>query len=288
MGYQSPLPPPIPIIQATLASLKPTEIHAFIQATDFETIKINGEEGELPLILTTLDLSQWTRVFEVANGKTPEQGLIRLKELHSCLDALISQDAEEYANSQKDAIAVEVAIRAANNKEDLELSNSQKTNGEGSNISHPFLEGMLMEPSERTTIEDLQELIIHTLKQKEEAELIASGKCLAIPFTPPRIVEDMLISCDHRVWQVGNINLLAPIPLFVWRVWSGLQSSEMKECKETVVNNKAISTVASTISNAFSLSSFDHTKCSTDSIKLQCKIDPRTDKHRRDRHMQEL
>jgi len=160
LGYNLPLPPPIPIIQATLASLKPVEIHAFIQETDAATIKNNGEDGELPLILSTLDLSQWTRVFEVANSKTPEQGLIRLKELHSALEDIISQDAEEYALSQKNAISVEVAIRAANNKEDLELANSQKNNGEMSIISHPFLEGMEMEPSERTAIEELQELII--------------------------------------------------------------------------------------------------------------------------------
>lgn len=108
----------------TSRCLKPAEIHAYIQETDSETIKTNGDEGELPPILSTLDLSQWIRVFEVANGKTPEQGLIRLKELHSVLGDLIPQDVLEYANSQRDAISVEVAIMAANNKEDFELSNS--------------------------------------------------------------------------------------------------------------------------------------------------------------------
>lgn len=145
-----------------------------------------------------------------------------------------------------------------------------------------------MEPGERTIIEELRELIIRTQKQKEEVELIASGKRLAIPFTPPWTLEDMLINCDHRVWQVGNINLLAPIPPFVWRIWGGLQANDMKECKDSAINNRAMSTAASAISNAYSLNSFDHTKCNTDSIKLQCKIDLPTDKHRQDKHMQEL
>ena len=288
MGYDLPLPPPIPIIQATLACIKPPQIHAYIQENDSETIKNNGDEGESPLILSMLDLSQWTRIFEVANGKTPEMGLARLKELYLVLDEMITQDALDYADSQKDAILVEVAIWAANNKEDCELADSQKSNNESQCISHPFLEGMDIDPNERTAVEELQEMIICTQKQKEEAELVASGKKLAIPFTPPRTVEDMLISCDHRVWQVGNINLLAPIPPFVWRIWSGLQLNDMKECKETIANNRAFCTSASTISNAYTLSTFDHSKCCTDSIKLHYKINPPTDKYRRDKHMQEL
>lgn len=62
----------------------------------------------------------------------------------------------------------------------------------------------------------------------------------------------------------------------------------MKECLDLACNNRAACTSATPISNAYSLSLFDHAKCSTDIVKLQCKIDPSTDKHRRDKHMQEL
>ena len=159
MEYDLPLPPPIPIIQATLACIKPPQIHAYIQKNDSKTIKNNGDEGESPLILSMLDLSQWTRIFEVANGKTPEMGLARLKELHLVLDEMITQDALDYADLQKDAILVEVAIWATNNKEDYELADSQKSNDESQCISHPFLEGMDIDPNERTAIEELQEMI---------------------------------------------------------------------------------------------------------------------------------
>ena len=67
IGYKEPLPPPILGVQATLAAINPMEVHQFIQNSDLAAINSAGDEGEPPLLLTVLDLSQWTRVFELAN-----------------------------------------------------------------------------------------------------------------------------------------------------------------------------------------------------------------------------
>lgn len=85
MGYDNPLPPHIPILLATLASLKRVEIHSFV------LLKKNGDDGENPLLLNTLDLGKWTQIFEVAYSKTPKLGLVRLEEMHEILVDLIVQ-----------------------------------------------------------------------------------------------------------------------------------------------------------------------------------------------------
>jgi hypothetical protein len=60
LGYKEPLPPPIPGVQATLAAINPAEIHSFIQESDLSSINSTNDEGEPTLLLTVLDLSQWT------------------------------------------------------------------------------------------------------------------------------------------------------------------------------------------------------------------------------------
>jgi len=67
IGYKEPLLPLILRVQATLAAINPEEIHKYIQDTDLTAINTAQEDGELALLLIVLDLSQWTRIFEVAN-----------------------------------------------------------------------------------------------------------------------------------------------------------------------------------------------------------------------------
>ena len=70
MGYKPPLPPLIPAIQATLSAIQNTEIHDFVQQNDLAALEAVGEESEsASLLLTILDLSLWTRVFEFANSQ---------------------------------------------------------------------------------------------------------------------------------------------------------------------------------------------------------------------------
>ena len=69
LGYKPPLPPPISAIQATLSAIQNFEIHDFVQQSDLAAIEAADEESESAvLLLTILDLSLWTRVFEFANS----------------------------------------------------------------------------------------------------------------------------------------------------------------------------------------------------------------------------
>ena len=99
MGYKSPLLPPIPAIQATLSAIQNNKIHDFIQQYDTAALEAAGDESESAvLLLTILDLSLWTWVFEFANSRVladRQKALDRLREFHDILPKLVSRDFEE-------------------------------------------------------------------------------------------------------------------------------------------------------------------------------------------------
>ena len=69
LGYKPSLPPPIPAIQAILSTIQNSEIHGFVQQSDLAALEAANEESESAvLLLTILDLSLWTWVFEFANS----------------------------------------------------------------------------------------------------------------------------------------------------------------------------------------------------------------------------
>ena len=89
MGYKTPLSPPIPAIQVTLSTIQNPEIHEFVQQTDSATLEAVGDESETaPLLLTILDLSLWTHVFEFANSKVLANRQKALDRLHGFYDVL--------------------------------------------------------------------------------------------------------------------------------------------------------------------------------------------------------
>jgi len=116
LGYEESLPAPIPAVQVTLAAMKAPEIHSFIQTKDKESISLAQDDGEPLLLLTILDLAQWTRVFEFANSeKTLATALKRLEEYHSALSALTERDQAEYDEARINTQLVEAALEKANN-----------------------------------------------------------------------------------------------------------------------------------------------------------------------------
>ena len=288
LGYNEPLPAPIPGIQATLAMMTPAEIHNYIQETDTAAMQAAGEDGEPSLLLTVLDLSQWSRIFEFANSDLPA-AMARLKELHTALLDILAQDEADLEASKKNSAVVEVAIRHANKQTaDDSVTLSQTAIPESGTFSHPFLNNLSIEDAHRAALEDFQESILTSQIEKEQEFLVASGCFLAIPFVPHRTIEDQVSMKSHRVWATGNVNSLAPILISTWRIWAGMSQAEIEECQNCALNNKQLIANRQNLANCFSLYSYDHAKCPVTTVKLHIKTDIPTANDRREKHPQEM
>ena len=101
----------------------------------------------------------------------------------------------------------------------------------------------------------------------------SAGKGPSIPFMPPRPVEERLNACSHRTWYLCNINLLAPIPVSVWKIWSNLSDSNVKHWESKALSTASQSAESHAIANAFPLAMYEHHKCTTTSILLHAKQD---------------
>lgn len=287
MGYRDPLPPPIPGIQATLAAVNPPEIHKFVQETDLAAINSAGEEGEPLLLLTVLDLSQWSRIFEVANTDLPN-ALGRLKELHASMQQILIRDEMELAEAKRNTTVVEVAIRHANNQAEDSGSSSQLKMPESGTFNHPFLANLVIDDAHKAALEDLQDAIMTTQIEREQETLVASGRHLAVPFVPARTIEDQMPAKDHRVWATGNVNSLAPILTSTWRIWGGLNKADLDEYKDAALHGRKLISNGENLVNAFALYGFDHSKCTVTNVKLHIKLEVPTAKDRRVKHPQEM
>ena len=287
MGYKDPLPLPIPGIQATLAAINPVEVHQFIQDSDLTAMNSAGEDGENPLLLTVVDLSQWTRIFEFANTDL-QKALSRLQELQSMLFQILANDEADLSDAKRDTTIVEVAIRHANNQVEEAVSLSQLSVPEAGTFSHPFLTNLTISDAHKAALEDFQESIVTTQIEREQESLVATGRHLAVPFVPQRSIKDQMTSKDHRVWATGNMNSLAPLLPSTWRIWAGLSKSEMDECKEAALHGKKLITNGQNMANAFALYGYDHGKCPVTAVKLHIKLEVPTANDRRDKHPQEM
>jgi len=288
IGYVDPLPPPIPGIQATLAAINPEEVHKFVQESDLSALRAAGDEGEPPLLLTVLDLSQWSRIFECANTDL-SLALSRLRELHASLHEILVQDDADLEIAKKNITVVEVAIRHANNMaNETNVLLSQIAVPETGTFSHPFLANLCIEDAHKAALEDYQESIMTTQIEKDQELLVSSGRHLSVPFVPRRTIEDQVSVKNHRVWATGHINSLAPILHSTWRIWAGMSKQDIDECREAALQNKQMISNGQNIVNAFALYGFDHGKCAVTNVKLHIKVDVPTANDRREKHPQEM
>jgi len=127
-----------------------------------------------------------------------------------------------------------------------------------------------------------------TQQERELATLSTNADNIAIPFHPPRAVEEMATNRNHRIWQLGNINLLAPIPIATWRLWARLTASELERCKEVVLHNKNFVRGLHDLLQPFSLVLFDHNKCTTKNVRIHAKNDLDTGKTRKYQYLTEM
>ena len=165
MGYKAPLPPPIPAIQATLSAIQNGEIHDFIQQTDSAALEAVGDESEsVVLLLTILDLSLWTRVFEFANSRVltdRQKALDRLREFHEILPKLVLRDFEELEQAEENTKTVEAVLQIAN-----PCSNPDAEKGIGL-ISHSFLMDLNIDSLNKAALEDFEDAITNSQVETE-------------------------------------------------------------------------------------------------------------------------
>ena len=268
--------------------MMPSDIHQYIQESDTAAMSAAGEDGEPPLLLTVLDLSQWTRIFEFSNSDLPA-AMACLKELHSALDDILAQDEADLETSKKHMALVEVAIKHANKQTTEDSVTVPQTSfPESGTFSHPFLNNLAIEDAHKAALEDFQESIMTTQIEKEQELLVASGRFVAIPFVPQRTIEDQVSMKAHRVWATGNVNSLAPILISTWRIWAGMTTAEIEECRNCALNNKQLIANGQNLVNCFSLYCYDHAKCPVTTVKLHIKTDIPTANDRREKHPQEM
>jgi hypothetical protein len=145
--------------------------------------------------------------------------------------------------------------------------------GDTSSTLHPILGRLNIPQAHQAAIEDYGECIQTTQLDQELAASDSSGKGPSIPFLPSCTVEVRLNTRSHRTWCLNNINLLAPIPSSVWKIWANLSELEVKACKEKALSTSSLLVEAHSIANAFPLALFDNHKCTTTAIMLHAKQD---------------
>jgi hypothetical protein len=170
------------------------------------------------MLVRTLDLSLWTAVMFTATENT-EQGIARLKQAHSILSVILDRDKKDLEEAEFHIRAIEVALKAANPYETWSNESTPipgiSLDGTNSNPSalHPLLNCLNIAQAHKAAIEELSESITYIQTEANRAALEASGRGLAIPFLPARVVEDQLNTKSHRTWCLSNINLMAPITI---------------------------------------------------------------------------
>ena len=292
MGYGPPLPAPIPAVQTTLSAIDLPELHQFVQENDTAALANSDEEGgQIPLLLDSLDLALWTSLFVTATTD-PAKTLANIKTAKTRLGDLLVQDEMETTKAIGLCSMIEETLKLANN-DALEGNSSQSAvvpvnEGSGSNnTSHPLLAKLKISSTEMVSLEDFSDDINSSQAEKEKQTLVHTKGPL-VPVKPPRCVELLVADHQHRMWAIGNTNLMAPISVQMWKTWAGMSEAEVEQCKQQAINNIGILRAPVELLPAFSLNMFEHSKCTTNEVKLHTKQDLPTGYNRKDSHLAEL
>ena len=293
MGYGPPLPAPIPAVQTTLSAIDLPELHQYVQECDTTALTECDEEGgHLPLLIDSLDLSLWTSLFVTATTD-PNKTMANIKSAHTRLSDLLMQDEQETTKAVGVCSMIEEALTLANN-DVLESTSSRSLTEPRSeaatnvtNPMHPLLAKMKISSTERTALEDFTDNLNASQAEKDKNTLV-NTKGPMVPVKPPRCVELMVADHHHKMWAIGNTNLLAPISILMWKTWAGFSDSEMEHCKKQALNNVGVLRAPVDLLPAFSLNMFEHSKCTTTEVKLHTKQDLPTGYNRKESHLAEL
>ena len=66
---------------------------------------------------------------------------------------------------------------------------------------------------------------------------------------------------------------MAPISIQMWKTWARLSDAEIEQCKQHALNNIGMLRALVDILHAFSLNMFEHSKCTTNEVKIHTKQD---------------
>ena len=292
MGYGPPLPAPIPAVQTTLSAIDLPDLHNFIQECDNTALANCEEEGaHLPLLLDSLDLALWTSLFVTATND-PNRTMANIKSAHARLNDLLMQDEQEATNSIGICSMIEEALKMANNDAlethaALPVAVTAGATFGTSSTAHPLLSKLKISSVEMTALEDFTEDIQSSQTEKEK-QMMVNTKGPLVPVKPPRCVELLVADHQHRMWAVGNTNLLAPISVLMWKAWAGISDLEIEQCKKQALNNVGVLRAPVELLPAFPLNMFEHSKCTTTEVKLHTKQDLPTGYNRKESHVAEL
>ena len=289
MGYGPPLPAPIPAVQVTLAATDIPEFHTFIQ--DADTVAVNEADDDglhAPLLLDSLDLAAWTSLFVLAT--TDKQKTIeRLRLAHSRLPELLTEDERDAVQSAALAQKVEAVLKLAN-EDALTSEAAKKVTGpepESGNATHPLLAKLKISNNDLSALEEFSEEIQSSQIEKQKNAMV-TNKGPTVPIKPSRSVELLVAEFQHRMWAVGNTNLIAPISIPMWKAWTGMMESEVESCKKQAMNNIGVLRAPIDLMHAFPLTMYDHSKCTTLEVKLHTKQDLPTGHNRKESHLSEM
>lgn len=292
MGYGPPLPAPIPAVQTTLSAIDLPELHQFVQDGDSAALTNGDEEGgHTPLLLDSLDLALWTSLFVTATID-PVKTMANIRSAQTKLSDLLIQDENEATKAIGVCSMIEETLKLANN-DALDANTSHiavaaTTEGTGvNNTVHPLLAKMKISSVEMAALEDFTEDISSSQAEKDKQSMVNTRGPL-VPVKPPRCVELLVAEQQHRMWAIGNTNLMAPISIMMWKTWAGMSDSEIEQCKQQAINNIGVLRAPVDLLPAFSLNMFEHSKCTTTEVKLHTKQDLPTGYNRKESHLAEL
>ena len=261
-----------------------------MQNTDNVAMLDKDDDGEhAPLLLSTLDLSHWTSIMYMStldNGL--EKALTRLQEAYGVLANLLEKDEIELEEATNNTKVVEVALRVVNPHEDWSDRPPPAKADETPNIVHPILGRLNILKAHKVVIKDYGYSIQCSQMESELASQDTVGKGPTIPLMPHRTMKIRLNTHSHRTWYLSNFNLLAPLPILVWKTWANLIEGEVKACEERAVNIGSFTLEGQLILNAFLLVLCDHHKCTTTFVRVHTKQDVLTCPPRNPRHTSKL
>jgi hypothetical protein len=217
-----------------------------------------------------------------------EKAIARLREAHGVLANLLEKDEMELEEANNNTRVVEIALRAANPHKDWSNRPASMRPTDSINSTHPMLARLNILDAQKAAIEDYGESIQSTQMENELSSQDNAGRGPAIPFVPARTVEVRLNNRSHRTWCLQNINLLAPIPAFAWRIWANLTENEVKSCEDKARTMNSSLPKGIAIANAFPLALYEHHKCSTTSMKVHAKQEVLTCPPRHPQHTSKL
>jgi hypothetical protein len=201
---------------------------------------------------------------------------------------LLEKDEIELEETNNNMRVVETALRAANPHEDWSDRPASTRPTDSINSMHPMLARLNIPDAQKAAIEDYGESIQSTQMENELSSQDNAGRGHAIPFVPARTIEVRLNNRSHRTWCLQNINLLAPILAFAWRIWANLTENEVKSCEDKALTMNSSLHEGIAIANAFPLALYEHHKCNITSVKVHAKQEVLTCPPRHPQHTSKL